>query len=108
MGVLTAVNAQSRFGILSIKGNKNIIDFNEKKKIHNLWINAGFYIFNKKIFDYIPNKNPIFESEVLKKIAKKKLIISYKHKGFWKCMDTIKDKNELNKIWFKKAPWKIW
>ena len=108
LGVLTAVNAQSRFGVLSIKGNKNIIDFNEKKKIHNLWVNAGFYIFYKKIFDYIPNKNPIFENEVLKKIAKKRLIISYKHKGFWKCMDTIKDKNELNKIWFKKAPWKIW
>ena len=64
--------------------------------------------FNNKIFDYIPNKNSIFEKEVLKKIAKKKLIISFKHKGFWRCMDTIKDKNELTKIWNKKAPWKLW
>ena len=108
MGVLTAVNPVSRFGILSINGSKKIIDFNEKKRIHNLWINAGFYIFNNKIFDYIPNKNSIFEKEVLKKIAKKKLIISFKHKGFWRCMDTIKDKNELTKIWNKKAPWKLW
>tara|TARA_B110000027_G_scaffold39299_1_gene43372 strand:- start:5569 stop:6309 length:741 start_codon:yes stop_codon:yes gene_type:complete len=108
LGIVTAVNAQSRFGILSIKGDKDIVDFDEKKKIHDLWINAGYYIFNKKIFDYIPSKNPIFESEVLKKIAKRKLIMSYKHRGFWKCMDTIKDKNELNKIWQKNAPWKIW
>ncbi len=108
LGVLTTVNPQSRFGILTIKKNKHIIDFDEKKNLNDIWINAGFYIFKKKIFDYIRQKNPIFESEVLTKIAKKKLLVAYKHKGFWKCMDTIKDKNELNKIWQKGAPWKIW
>ena len=108
LGVLTSVNPKSRFGILTIKNNKNIVNFDEKKNLDGIWINAGFYIFKKKIFTYINKKNPIFESEILSKVAKKKLLVAYKHRGFWKCMDTIKDKNELNKIWKKGAPWKIW
>ena len=110
IGIMTAVNPRSRFGIISIKGEKNIFSFDEKSLIKNLWVNAGFYIFKKKIFDYIPSKDSIFESQVLPKVAKKKLLISFKHKGFWKCMDTIKDKNELNDLWFesKPTPWKIW
>ncbi len=107
IGILTSVNPNSRYGILSIKGNQ-ITNFDEKKKIYNLWINAGYYIFNKKIFKFINGNNPIFERHTLKKIAKRKLIMSYKHRGFWKCMDTLKDKNELNKIWSKKPPWKVW
>ena len=110
IGIMTAVNPRSRFGIISIKEEKKIFNFNEKSLIKNLWVNAGFYIFKKKIFDYIPKQNSIFESQVLTKVAKKNLLISFKHKGFWKCMDTIKDKNELNDIWFdsKPTPWKIW
>ena len=107
---MTAVNPRSRFGIISIKGEKNIYNFDEKTLIKNLWVNAGFYIFNKELFKYIPRENSIFESQVLTKIAKKKLLVSYKHNGFWKCMDTIKDKNELNDMWndIKPTPWKIW
>ena len=110
IGIMTAVNPRSRFGIISIKGEKNIFNFNEKSLVKNLWVNGGFYIFRKELFKYIPQKNSIFESQVLPKIAKKKLLVSYKHKGFWKCMDTIKDKNELNDMWYdiKPTPWKIW
>ena len=110
IGIMTAVNPRSRFGIISIKGEKNIYNFDEKTLIKNLWVNAGFYIFNKELFKYIPRKNSIFESQVLTKIAKKKLLVSYKHNGFWKCMDTIKDKNELNEMWYdiNPTPWKIW
>ena len=110
LGIMTAVNPRSRFGIISIKGEKNIFSFDEKSLIKNLWVNAGFYIFKKEIFKYIPKENSIFESQVLTKVARKKLLISYKHKGFWKCMDTIKDKNELNDLWFdsKPTPWKKW
>ena len=110
IGIMTAVNPRSRFGIISIKGEKHIYNFNEKSLVKNLWVNGGFYIFRKELFKYIPRKNSIFESQVLPKIAKKKLLVSYKHKGFWKCMDTIKDKNELNDMWYdiKPTPWKIW
>ncbi len=110
LGIMTAVNPKSRFGIISIKNKNSIYDFNEKSIIKNFWVNAGYYIFKKKIFSYIPKRNCIFESDILPKLAKKKLLISHKHNGFWKCMDTIKDRNELNKIWYgkKKIPWKIW
>ncbi len=107
IGVVTSVNPQSRFGILSIKGN-NVYNFDEKKKLYNIWINAGFYIFSKKIFSFIKGKNPVFEKQTLKAVSINKLILSYKHKGFWKCMDTLKDNKELNNIWYKGAPWKIW
>jgi len=81
----------------------------KKKTLKNLWVNAGFYIFNREIFKLIQGKNPIFESETLKKISKEKKLSSFKHRGFWKCMDTIKDKNELNKLWKEnRSPWKNW
>ena len=109
IGIMTVINPQSRFGIVSINQKNDIYSFDEKKILKNLWVNAGFYIFNTEIFKMIRGENPIFESETLKKISKDKKLSSYKHKGFWKCMDTIKDKNELNKLWKKnKSPWKNW
>jgi glucose-1-phosphate cytidylyltransferase len=107
IGLMTVTNPQSRFGIVSFDKNKNIFDFNEKKIIKDLWVNAGFYIFKKEIFNFIKGKNPIFESEVLKVIASQKKMFAYHlHSGFWKCMDTIKDKLELDRLWKKnKAPW---
>ena len=109
LGIMATINPKSRFGIVSINKSKTINNFDEKKILRNLWVNAGFYIFDKKIFNYIQGKNPIFESEILKKVAKEKKLIAYKHKGFWKCMDTIKDKMELEELWKKnKTPWKIW
>ena len=109
IGIMTAANPRSRFGIIKSKG-KMVQNFNEKSLIKNMWVNAGFYIFHKKLFSYLPKKNSIFESQIIPKIVKKKLLLSYKHNGFWKTMDTIKDKNELNEIWFvsKPTPWKKW
>ena len=95
---MTAVNPRSRFGIISIKGKNNIYNFDEKSLIKNLWVNAGFYIFNKKVFKHIPKGNLIFESQLLTKIAKKSLLVSYKHNGFLKCMDKINNTKELTKI----------
>ena len=109
LGIMTVINPKSRFGIVSMNKQNIIKDFDEKKILKNLWVNAGFYIFDKEIFNHIKGKNPIFESEILKKVSRKKKLISYKHKGFWKCMDTIKDKVELDELWNKKnPPWKVW
>lgn len=107
MGLMTVINPKSRFGIVSIDKKKNIYNFDEKKVLNNLWANAGFYIFDKKIFNFIKGKNPVFESETLSMVSKKKKLTAHKHFGFWKCMDTLKDKIELNKLWKKnQAPWK--
>ena len=109
LGVMTVINPKSRFGIVSMNKNNIIKNFDEKKILKNLWVNAGFYIFNKKIFNYLKGKNPIFESEILKKVSKEKKLVAYKHNGFWKCMDTIKDKIELDELWnTKNPPWKVW
>jgi len=107
IGLITGVNPKSRFGVLSLKNN-NIKDFNEKETIKNLWVNAGIYFFSKEIFNFIKGSNPIFEKTSLKLLAKKNKLILFKHRGFWKCMDTIKDKLDLDKMWEKNPKWKNW
>ena len=105
---ITAVLPQPRYGKLKFIGPK-ISDFYEKKNTNENWINGGFFVCHKKIFSYFKNKNPIFESDILTKLAKKNFLYGYKHKGFWYCMDTLRDKRYLNFLWKnKKAPWKIW
>ena len=105
---VTSVLPEPRFGMLKFKGKK-IINFDEKKINNENWINGGFFVCNKKMFYFFKNKNPVFEKDVLTKLVKKNLLYGYKHKGFWYCMDTLRDKRHLNYLWNKnKAPWKIW
>lgn len=107
IGLVSAINPNSRFGVLSINSNKTVLSFDEKSKNANTWINAGFFIFSKEIFKFIKGKNPIFERLPLISLSKKKQLIAYKHKGFWQCMDTLKDKIILMKIWkTNKVPWR--
>jgi len=107
IGLVSAINPSSRFGVLSINSNKTVLSFDEKSKNANTWINAGFFIFSKEIFKFIKGKNPIFERLPLISLSKKKQLIAYKHKGFWQCMDTLKDKIILMKIWkTNKVPWR--
>jgi glucose-1-phosphate cytidylyltransferase len=105
---LTAVKPESRFGKLIFKGNK-INKFLEKDHAKENWINGGFFVCKKEIFKYLNKKNTILESDTLSFLAKKNKLVAYKHKDFWYCMDTLRDKRYLNKIWLsRKAPWKIW
>ena len=72
-------------------------------------INGGFFVCNKEIFKYLDKRNSILESDTLSLLAKTNKLTAYKHKDFWYCMDTLRDKRYLNNIWLsKKAPWKIW
>ena len=107
IGLVSSINPRSRFGVLSINSKNTVLSFDEKSKNANTWINGGFFIFSKDIFKFIRGKNPIFERLPLINLSKKKQLIAYKHKGFWQCMDTLKDKILLTKIWkTNKAPWK--
>lgn len=108
---LTAYQPEGRWGALCIEEDGTVTNFSEKPKESNLWINAGYFVCEPEIFDYIPDdsENIMWEHEPLKNIARDGKLNSYKHSGFWHAMDMLKDKQDLNKMWQEnKAPWKIW
>ena len=106
---ITSVQPDGRFGALDIGDDNEVLEFKEKPKGDGGWINAGFFVCESGVFDYIKGDETIFEDEPLKKLAKDGQLYTYKHMGFWKPMDTLRDKRELNRLWNSgKAPWKIW
>lgn len=106
IATMTIIRPPARWGEVKLAGNI-VTKFEEKKKDNNLWVNGGFFVFNKKIFEYIKKKeNCVLESDVLEVLSKKKQLAAFKHKGFWQCMDTGRDKIFLQKmIKAKKNPW---
>lgn len=104
---LSAVNPFSQFGILELDKQGVITNFKEKPRL-DCWINGGFFVFNRKIFDYLrPDQD--LERDVFRTLAQKGEIIAYRHRGFWECMNTYKDNLDLNELWEKgEAPWAIW
>ena len=97
MATLTAVRPPARFGALKIKG-PTVTYFKEKSKIDEGWINGGFFVFEPRFFKYLKSYKTYLEREPLEEITKKKQLVAYKHKGFWQCMDTKRDKDRLEKI----------
>ena len=94
---LTAVRPPARFGAIKIDG-KNVKYFKEKSKLDEGWINGGFFVIEPKFFKYIKNDNTFLEKEPMEKVAKKRQLLAYKHKDFWHCVDTKRDKDNLEKI----------
>jgi len=106
---LTSVMPPGRFGILDIGENGSVNRFVEKPKGDGSWINAGFFVLNNEVFDYIDGDSCIWERAPLERLARENQLMSYKHQGFWQAMDTLRDKNYLNDLWNKgSAPWMIW
>lgn len=109
IATLTAVNVGQRFGVLGIRENNEINSFREKNDLDGSMINAGYMVLEPKIFDYIKDDTTVFEKEPLETVAKKGQLMAYKHDGFWQCMDTQRDKFNLEKQWNEgKALWKVW
>ena len=110
IATLTAVQPDGRFGVLDIDDdNNNINAFREKSKDDGGWINGGFMVFQPEIFDYIDDDSTVLEKAPLETLALKGELSAYKHKGFWQCMDTQRDKFHLEElIASDKAPWRIW
>ena len=106
IATLTAVHPVSNFGILDLDSDGSVREFKEKPILEN-WINGGFFVFERRIFDHL-NENSILEREPLAQLAKQGELMAYPHSGFWKCMDTHKDNIELNELWATHAPWKVW
>ncbi|MDQ3635248.1 MAG: glucose-1-phosphate cytidylyltransferase [Acidobacteriota bacterium] len=97
IATLTSVIPESNFGLIKFNKDNIITEFQEKPKLEQ-WINGGFFVFNKEIFDYLGN-NSVLEKEPFEKLAKDRQLVAFKHTGFWKCMDTYKDNIEFNKLW---------
>lgn len=107
VATLCTVQPQSRFGILNLNEDGVVTSFKEKPE-ESEWINAGFFVFEPEIFDYL-NENTMLESQPLQKLASEGNLMGYKHDGFWHPMDTYRDSQHLNDLWNEQnAPWKVW
>ena len=105
---VTAVQPKGRFGVLTIE-NDEVTDFTEKPPGDGTWVNGGFYVMNKRVLDYIENDETVFEGDPIRRLVHENQVNAYKHYGFWRPMDTMTDKRQLEDIWKSgKAPWKVW
>ena len=104
IATLSAVRPAARFGDLDFDGDR-IVSFQEKPQIHEGWVNGGFFVFEPEIFDFIDDDSQMLEREPLERIVTAGELMSYKHQGFWQCMDTKRDRDLLESMWKNKAPW---
>jgi glucose-1-phosphate cytidylyltransferase len=107
---LTAVQPSGKFGAININNDGNVLSFHEKPKGDGSWVNGGFFVLEPPIFNYIKEgDSTIWEQAPLENLAKDNQLNSFKHTGFWKPMDTLRDKSELENFWNAgNAAWKIW
>lgn len=109
IATMTAIQPGGRFGMLDIDNSENIMNFKEKMKEDGGWINGGFMVLEPAILDYIEGDLTTFEREPLETVAKSGNLKAFKHHGFWQCMDTLRDKELLEKLWLSgQANWKVW
>lgn len=110
IATITTTQPSGRFGALKIDTDTNQVkSFKEKARTDSAWVNAGFMVLNRKIFDYLGDGNEMLEAGPLEAVAEDGEMTAYKHAGFWSPMDTLRDKEYLEELWATgKAPWKIW
>jgi glucose-1-phosphate cytidylyltransferase len=112
LATVTAIQPAGRFGSLEIdESSKNVNRFMEKPKGDGFWINGGFFVLESGVFDYLPENSDdiMWEDDPLNNLTKKSQLTAYKHNGFWKCMDAMRDRIELEELWeANNAKWKIW
>lgn len=107
---MTSIQAGSRFGVIKMDDKGIIESFQEKPKDSGSWINAGYFVLQPEIKKYLEADmdDIMWEAEPMSMLAKDSEIAAYKHNGFWKCMDTLREKEELESMWEKGAQWKCW
>ncbi len=108
LATVTAVRPRARFGHLEIEGDR-VFEFSEKPDTAEGWINGGFFVLEPGVFDYIEGDHTQFELEPLSNLAADGQLMAYKHTSFWQCMDTLRDKRYLERLWDSAStPWKTW
>lgn len=110
IATLTSYNFGQRFGVVITNEKNEIVSFREKRTSDGSFINAGYMVFNPEIFNKLPNNSDeVMLEEVLENLADERELVAYKHKGFWFCMDTQRDKRQLEEMWKNNdAKWKTW
>lgn len=111
IATVTAVQPAGRFGLLGLEHDDRVTNFKEKPLGDGGWINGGFFVLKPEVFDYLPENadSVMWEQYPLETLAHKNELMAYKHHGFWKCMDAVRDKGDLEQLWNSdKPPWKIW
>jgi len=107
IATVTAVHPVARFGELAMGEGNNVKSFSEKTQVNSGWINGGFFVFEPKVFDLIDNDSTVLEKRPLEWLANNSQLNAYKHDGFWQCMDTVRERDNLEEIWKSgNAPWK--
>ena len=108
MATVTAVRPPARFGELLINEDLTT-SFSEKPQTHEGWINGGFLVLEPAVLDYLTDDYSILENDALERLANEGQLVAFRHHGFWQCMDTLRDKRQLEKAWQSgNPPWKIW
>ncbi len=109
IATLTSVKLEQQKGVINVGGDNAVRSFREKNRSDGSLINAGYMVLNPAIFDYIEGDDTVFEQEPLERLAEEGELMSYQHEGFWQCMDTLREKRVLERIWASgEAPWKKW
>lgn len=108
LATVTAVRPPARFGHLVFDGEQ-VTDFNEKPQTAEGWINGAFFVLEPGVFDYIEGDDTQFEKAPMERLARDGQLMAYRHEGFWQCMDTVRDKKLLEKLWDGGTPpWRVW
>jgi glucose-1-phosphate cytidylyltransferase len=110
IATLTAVQPPGRFGVFSLdEGQKKVKNFREKPKDDDAWINGGFFVIEPAAMDYIDGDSTVWEQEPLHRLSADGQLSAFRHDGFWHAMDTLSDKNKLERLWQTGSPpWKLW
>jgi glucose-1-phosphate cytidylyltransferase len=111
VATVTAIQMDARFGGMDLDDNGNVVSFREKAKDESKWINGGFFVLSPGVFRYLDGdmSDVMWEDEPLERLTNDSQLAAYRHKGFWKCMDALRDKIELESLWQnKQAKWKVW
>jgi glucose-1-phosphate cytidylyltransferase len=108
LATITAINPPGRFGALELDGD-TVTAFKEKPQREAAYINGGFFVFDRKLGDYLTDDSCVLEQEPMRDLAAADQIRAFKHDGFWQCMDTFREHQMLNGMWDRgEAPWKLW
>lgn len=109
LGTVSVYNFGQNKGVLDISKDGSVSAFREKSNLDGDLINIGYMVFEPQLFDLIVGETIIFEQEPMKILVEQNQLMAYLHKGYWQCMDTLREKQQLEKLWeSNKAPWKIW